>query len=219
MSPYSPPQKPFLDIVYRDDFILLANKQPGLLTVPGRGEDKKDCLISRLQTTNPTALSVHRLDMATSGLVLFALNKHIHRKLSRAFEERAIGKQYVAWIAGQPNASSGTINLPLIADWQNRPLQKVDLKLGKASVTHWIILKKETSRTLVSLTPETGRTHQLRVHLKEMGHPILGDPLYAPIDVQSMAPRLMLHANFLEFEHPATGDLFSYTCDAKFNSI
>lgn len=218
MTIYSPPQNPFIDIVYEDDFVLIANKQPGLLTVPGRGEDKKDCLISRIQTRYPTALTVHRLDMATSGLVLLALNKDVHRKLSRAFEERQIHKRYVAWIAGQPAAPSGTINLPLIADWPNRPLQKVDLKDGKESITHWTVLKKENSRTLVSLTPETGRTHQLRVHLKELGHSILGDTLYASPAIQSMAPRLLLHAYFLEFEHPATGDVLPCICDAEFNS-
>ncbi|MBL4908102.1 MAG: bifunctional tRNA pseudouridine(32) synthase/ribosomal large subunit pseudouridine synthase RluA [Sneathiella sp.] len=217
MFHYSPPTEPFLDIVYEDDFILLANKAAGLLTVPGRGEDKKDCLISRIQTIYSTALIVHRLDMQTSGLIVIALSQEIHRHLSMAFQDRKVGKRYVAWIAGHPEQNSGTVNLPLLLDWPRRPLQKIDMQMGKPSLTHYTVIKREEEKTLVSLRPETGRSHQLRVHMKALGHPILGDALYAPLDVQAMASRLLLHSEHLEFDHPATGERFSFTLHADFN--
>lgn len=217
MDSYQPSTVPYLDILYEDDAILLANKPSGLLTVPGRGDDKKDCLISRVQTHNSAALIVHRLDMQTSGLVVMALNTEVHKRLSKAFENRQVEKRYCAWIWGAPKEDMGDIDLPLIGDWPNRPRQKVDLDLGKPSLTHWSVLKRKNDRTFVSLLPKTGRTHQLRVHMAAIGHPILGDPLYAPPEVCSMASRLQLHAEYLEFEHPVANERFSFTAPSEFN--
>lgn len=217
MLPYNPPTDPYVDILYEDDAILLANKPSGLLTVPGRGDDKKDCLISRIRTRYSTALIVHRLDMQTSGLVVMALNKSVHKQLSKAFENRQVEKRYCAWIWGSPDFDAGVIDLPLIADWPNRPRQMVDHQHGKPSLTHWTVLKREKERAFVSLIPTTGRTHQLRVHLMAIGHPILGDPLYASPEVCAIANRLQLHAEYLEFDHPVTKKRFSLTVSSDFS--
>lgn len=177
-------------------------KPAGLLSVPGRGEDKQDCLSSRLQKEFPDALVVHRLDMATSGLMVFARGLDVQRKLSEMFREREVEKRYVALAAGKLNAA-GEINLPIATDWPNRPLHKIDHDFGKPSLTHYRLLDydpaSDTSR--VELEPVTGRTHQLRLHLATIGHPILGDQLY----IGRPAERLMLHAASLIFFHPQTG--------------
>ncbi len=207
---------PYLDILYIDDDLIVANKQSGLLTVPGRGEDKQDCLIHRVQTQFPTATIVHRLDMQTSGIVVIALNKKAQSNLGRSFQEREVHKNYLAWVSGCPEMESGCIDLPLITDWPNRPRQKVDFELGKPSITNWEIISKQNDRALLSLTPITGRSHQLRVHLAEIGHPILGDPLYATIEALEMAPRLLLHASTLAFPHPRSGDRISFKSDVPF---
>ncbi|WP_169545380.1 pseudouridine synthase [Sneathiella aquimaris] len=203
MSTYSPPPDHTIPIVYEDEFLIVANKPSGLLSVPGRGEDKQDCLISRVQRTHPTALIVHRLDMETSGLIMLALSPEIHKALSISFQCRTINKQYHAIVDGHPEQSEGTIDLPLIADWPNRPRQKVDFDVGKPSVTHWKLVDKikgDSSR--VELTPITGRSHQLRVHMLSIGHPILGDSLYGDREGQQKASRLLLHACSLGFSHP-----------------
>ena len=173
-----------------------------LLSVPGRGEDKKDCLISRLAVDFPEILTVHRLDWETSGLTVLALKKDVHRHLSRQFEQRQVHKNYTAVVYGTPDKENGEINLPLRCDWENRPRQIVDYKQGKAAQTFWECLDKAENATRLLLTPITGRSHQLRVHMQSIGHPILGDQLYAHADAFAMSERLLLHATRLEFTHP-----------------
>ncbi|RYF43732.1 MAG: RluA family pseudouridine synthase [Comamonadaceae bacterium] len=197
--------------VHLDAHCLVVEKPSGLLCVPGRGADKQDCLASRVQALVPDALVVHRLDMATSGLWLMARGADMQRRLSRAFAEREVTKRYVAVVAGrlEPPADAvggwGTIDLPLAADWPNRPRRVVDAQAGKPSITRWRVLGHDTAgdTTRVELAPVTGRSHQLRVHLQALGHPILGDTLYAPAGVQARAPRLLLHATGLRIAHPA----------------
>lgn len=207
-------------LVYVDEHLLVLEKPAGLLAVPGRGEDKQDCLSLRAQRLWPDALVVHRLDMATSGLFLMGRGLHMQRALSRAFAERAVDKRYEAIVAGNVGApgDTGTIALALAADWPNRPLQKVDAQHGRPSVTHWRMLSCDdaagTSR--LALEPATGRSHQLRVHLQAIGHPILGDPLYAPPEVQALAPRLLLHATELRLAHPASGEPLQFASAAPF---
>ena len=195
---HAPP--PGLDLIYRDESLIVVNKPAGLLAVPGRGADKQDCVASRVQAEFPDALVVHRLDMATSGLLLFARGTEMQRLLSRRFRERAVQKRYVAMVAGRLEPLSGKIDLPLICDWPNRPRQKVDHESGKPSLTRYRILAHDaaTDTTRVELEPVTGRTHQLRVHLAAIGYPILGDVLYEG----RAAERLMLHACSLNFIHP-----------------
>lgn len=202
--------------MYVDEHLLVLDKPAGLLAVPGRGEDKQDCLSARAQRLWPDARVVHRLDMATSGLVVMARGPQMQRALSRAFAEREVAKRYVAVVAGRPSPDAGTIDLPLAADWPRRPLQKVDLAHGRPSVTHWRVLAREGPDTRLELEPVTGRSHQLRVHLLALGHPILGDTLYAPPEVQARAPRLLLHACRLAFAHPATGDALVLESAAPF---
>lgn len=198
-----------IDPLYADDCLLVFDKPSGLLAVPGRGPDKQDCLAARVQACYPDALVVHRLDMATSGLIIMARGTHAQRALSRAFASREVEKRYVAVVAGHPAAPQedwGTIDLPIVVDWPNRPLRIVDPLRGKPSVTRWRVLGPAGGdATRVELEPVTGRSHQLRVHLREIGYPILGDALYAPPAVQAQASRLLLHARSLGFAHPATG--------------
>ena len=191
-----------------DEHLLVLDKPAGLLAVPGRGEDKQDCLSARARALWPDALVVHRLDMATSGLFLMARSLHVQRVLGRAFAEREVGKRYVAVVDGTPGAvgATGQIDLPLAADWPRRPLQKVDHVHGRPSLTHWRVLAHEGDAARLELRPVTGRSHQLRVHLQAIGHPILGDALYAPPPVLARAPRLLLHASALQFAHPVTGE-------------
>jgi len=205
-----------LVLLHADDSLLVLDKPAGLLAVPGRGEDKQDCLSARVQAVYPDALVVHRLDQATSGLMLMARGTAMQRALSLAFESREVGKRYLAVVEGHlpsPLPSSdtedgwGLIDLPIIVDWPNRPLRIIDAERGKPSRTRWRVLAFDavSNTTRVELEPVTGRSHQLRVHLKALGHPILGDALYAPAEVQAKAPRLLLHAAALRFTHPASG--------------
>ena len=197
---------------------VVAVKPAGLLSVPGRGEDKQDCLATRLQALYPDALVVHRLDMATSGLWLMARGLAMQRRLARAFEQREVHKRYEAVVAGTPAGMEGEIALPLAADWPNRPRQQVDPAHGKPSLTRWRVLGPGplAGTTRLSLEPVTGRSHQLRVHLLAIGHPILGDALYAPPEVVQRAPRLLLHASALRLAHPATGEPLSFSSRAPF---
>jgi tRNA pseudouridine32 synthase / 23S rRNA pseudouridine746 synthase len=190
-----------LDLIYQDEYLLVANKPAGLLAVPGRGEEKQDCLSARLQKEFPDALVVHRLDMATSGLIMFARGADMQRLLSLMFQKREVEKRYVAVVAGKLAPETGEVNLPIAADWPNRPLHVIDAELGKPSLTRYRLLGFDADNTRVELEPVTGRTHQLRVHMKAIGHPILGDELYG--DAAS-APRLMLHATTLKLLHPVT---------------
>lgn len=196
-----------LSVVYQDDVLVVINKPFGLLSVPGRGPERQDCAIARAQRQWLDALTVHRLDMETSGLLLLARGKQAQRQLSLAFEKRRVSKEYVAVVAGLIEATQGEIDLPLICDWPNRPRQMVDATIGKPSLTHYRVLSRDESlqRTRVALTPITGRSHQLRVHLAALGHCILGDSLYADADARAAAPRLLLHASMLEFAHPQNG--------------
>jgi tRNA pseudouridine32 synthase/23S rRNA pseudouridine746 synthase len=191
-----------LSIIYADSHVLALSKPSGLLSVPGRIE--KDCLETRAQERFESARIVHRLDMETSGILLMALSANIHRTLSKQFENREISKTYIARIAGHPRKNQGEINLPIRCDWPNRPKQMVDHDQGKPSQTVWEIIDREENASRVKLTPITGRSHQLRVHMLALGHPILGDVLYAPPDIIAAAPRLQLHAEKLSFTHPQT---------------
>jgi tRNA pseudouridine32 synthase/23S rRNA pseudouridine746 synthase len=205
-------------LVYVDEHLLVLEKPAGLLAVPGRGEDKQDCLSARAQALWPDALVVHRLDMATSGLFLMGRGLHMQRVLSRAFAERQVRKAYQAVVAGrlaEPGAQ-GTIDLPLLADWPNRPRQKVDREHGRPSITHWTVLAREGDTTRVALEPVTGRSHQLRVHLQAIGHPIVGDALYAPEQWIARSPRLLLHAQSLALAHPATGEALAFASPVPF---
>jgi tRNA pseudouridine32 synthase/23S rRNA pseudouridine746 synthase len=195
-------------LVYVDEHLIVLDKPAGLLAVPGRGEDKQDCLAARARVLWPDALVVHRLDMATSGLFLMARGLAMQRRLGQAFELRQVEKRYLAVVAGHLGEDGGVIDLPIGADWPRRPAQKIDREDGKPSVTHWRVLSRNTAQmaTRVELAPATGRTHQLRVHLQAIGHPILGDTLYAPPEARDAAPRLLLHATRLALPHPATGD-------------
>jgi tRNA pseudouridine32 synthase/23S rRNA pseudouridine746 synthase len=205
-------------LVYVDEHVLVLDKPAGLLAVPGRGEDKQDCLAARAQRLWPDALVVHRLDMATSGLFLMGRGLHMQRVLSRAFAERQVAKRYEAVVAGALAApgEEGVIELPLAADWPNRPLQKVDPVAGRPSTTRWRVLASGADCTRLELEPVTGRTHQLRVHLLAIGHPIVGDALYAPPAVRGRAPRLLLHATTLQLAHPAGGEPLDFHSSAPF---
>lgn len=205
-----------LDTVYVDNHLLVFHKPSGLLSVPGRGEDKQDCLSARAQQAYPDALVVHRLDMATSGLVVMARGIAMQRLLNAAFAGREVTKRYTAVVTGQPDGEHGQIELPILVDWPNRPLRKIDWEHGKPSCTRWRVLEALNDSTRLELEPVTGRSHQLRVHLAAIGHPILGDTLYAPCTVQAMASRLLLHASSLAFVHPSTGVALQWDCAAAF---
>lgn len=200
-------------LIYQDEALLIADKPAGLLAVPGRGEDKQDCLSARVQSRFPDALIVHRLDMATSGLLVFARGVEMQRRLSHLFRERLVYKRYVAVVCGVLRQESGTVDLPLICDWPNRPLQKVDHDSGKPSLTHYRLLGVMDGNSRVELEPVTGRSHQLRVHMAALGHPILGDSLYG--DAVS-APRLLLHACALRFAHPLGGKALNFDSPPPF---
>jgi len=208
---YTPPPHTSQKIVYEDDTLLIVNKQSGLLSVPGRGVEKNDSLIVRLQKEYPEALIVHRLDMATSGLMMIALGKENERTLSILFQQRKIDKKYLAIVDGKVSPASGEIDLPLITDWPNRPKQKVDFQSGKPSVTRYQVIdyNQENDSTKIELTPLTGRSHQLRVHMQSIGHAILGDELYAQEPVIRKSNRLLLHASYLSFLHPLTNKLIT----------
>lgn len=217
-STYLPP--PFAHPLthYRDGHLVAVEKPSGLLTVPGRGAEKQDCLVSRVQRRYPSALVVHRLDMGTSGLVLFALDPDTQGALGRLFEKRQVNKRYVACVRGTPHPAAGEIDLPLAADWPRRPRQHVDYSGGKAAHTRYRMLAPyaEGSCSRVELIPTTGRSHQLRVHMAELGHPILGDELYADEQTQQLTHRLLLHAEHLAFTHPGTGELLRLHSPAPF---
>jgi tRNA pseudouridine32 synthase/23S rRNA pseudouridine746 synthase len=212
---YRPPAHSGLDIRHLDDHLLVLNKPAGLLSVPGRGLAKQDCLARRAQMEFPTARIVHRLDMETSGLLVMALSPLAQRQLNLQFARREIRKQYIAMVQGYLPDTIGTIDLPLRGDWPNRPRQKVDFQEGKASLTHYRLLERDPARSAsrVELTPVTGRSHQLRVHLLYLGHPILGDRLYGSA---GSAGRLLLHARSLAFAHPLDGRPMQLECPPGF---
>ena len=214
---YAPPLSPYLDIMYQDNDIVVLNKPPGLLSVPGKHADHKDCLESRVQRVFPSATIVHRLDMATSGILIMALNKPAHVHISRQLEQRQTKKAYYARVYGHPTQSEGSVDLPLICDWPNRPKQMVDHERGKPSLTHWQLLQKGAYSSLLKLTPVTGRSHQIRVHMLALGHPILGDRLYAHEKALTTSPRLQLHAKNLSLAHPSSGELIAFSAPCPFS--
>jgi tRNA pseudouridine32 synthase / 23S rRNA pseudouridine746 synthase len=200
---YAPPAGE-APILHLDDDILAVDKPAGLLSVPGKGPELADCLIERLRVRFPQVLLVHRLDLSTSGVIVFALTAQAQAHLGRQFEHRRVKKRYVALVAGHPAEAKGRVDLPLIVDWPNRPRQKVCFDTGRPAQTDWRVLRREGSNARLRLEPVTGRSHQLRVHMRALGHPILGDPLYAE-GAAADWPRLMLHAEELRLTHPQTG--------------
>ena len=213
---YNPPMTPYLSIVYQDDDLLIVNKPSGLLTVPGKDPKHADSLIARINRVFPTAKIVHRLDMATSGIICLAMHKEAHRNLSIQFQDRKTAKRYIARVFGKLEQETGSVDLPLICDWPNRPKQMVDHDNGKPSLTHFKVLEHEQNATRVELTPITGRSHQLRVHMLSLGHPILGDKLYAHPEAFAMSPRLQLHAEMLTLAHPASGETLIFEAAPEF---
>ena len=199
---YCPPDTP-LDVIFQDDQIIVVNKPAGLLSVPGKLAGRKDCLITRLQALLWDALLVHRLDCDTSGVMIFARTKTAQGFLSQEFEKRRAAKTYIARVWGQMPGPSGHVDLPLATDWPNRPRQHVDHENGRPAQTGWQVIEYDGKNTKLRLSPLTGRSHQLRVHMLALGHPILGDPIYATEAARDF-PRLMLHAETLSLHHPDT---------------
>ena len=213
-SDYNPPSDP-LDILHADHELIAVNKPSGLLSVPGKGEHLADCLIARVQAAFPGALLVHRLDRDTSGVMIFAATPHAQRHLGLQFEKRQTKKAYIARVYGRLEPKDGTVDLPLIVDWPNRPLQMVCHETGKQAQTDWKVLKATDEESRVRLFPKTGRSHQLRVHMLALGHPILGDPFYAKGEALAH-PRLMLHAEDLRLRHPDGGKGMRFFAKAPF---
>ena len=206
-----------INIKYLDADLIIVEKPHDVLSVPGRGPDKQDCLISQLVTQGfDSALIVHRLDFATSGLMVVALNKKMHRALSLLFQHRAITKHYQALVSGITIADSGTVDQPLRCDWENRPRQIVDYQWGKKALTHWQVRERHPHYSRIQLTPETGRSHQLRVHMQWLGHAICGDRFYAKPSGLALSDRLCLHASHLAFIHPLTEQALSIESPCPF---
>ncbi|WP_299513261.1 RluA family pseudouridine synthase [uncultured Limnohabitans sp.] len=213
--------------LHEDEHLLVLEKPSGLLSVPGRGPDKQDCLAKRVQDRYPEALVVHRLDQDTSGLLIMARGIEAQRRLNKLFETRQVKKRYVAVVAGQPvqtqsamladEAGWRTIEGPILLDWERRPIHIIHPD-GKASQSRWRVLQTGDNASLIELEPVTGRTHQLRVHLQSIGHPMLGDSLYATPDIQAMSPRLLLHAQELAFVHPFTDQALAFTAPVQWSA-
>lgn len=213
---YQPPTEPWLEVIYQDKDLIVLNKPSGLLTNPGRGPHLADCLLSRVQQQYPLAQLVHRLDMATSGVVVIALRRKAEAALKLQFANRSVSKRYLAMVWGTLAQTSGSIDVPLIADAENLPKQKVCLQTGKTAVTHYTVLQQLTDRALVELRPVTGRSHQLRLHMLHLGHPILGDAFYAYTEALAAASRLQLHAASLQLNQPYNGERLSFNADSDF---
>ena len=201
---YAPPIEPYLTVLHYDKDIVAVSKQSGLLSVPGRGAQHADCVEARVRSRFPEATIVHRLDLDTSGVLLMARSRDAHRDLARQFELRQISKVYVARVWGTVRGDSGEIDAPLICDWPNRPRQIIDHRRGRQAHTTWCVLDRDRHSTRVHLMPKTGRSHQLRVHMLGLGHPILGDNIYAHSAALAAADRLQLHAEALKFRHPTS---------------
>ncbi len=203
-------------IVYRDDCLLVLDKPSGLLSVPGRGPDLQDCLSARVQAALPTALTVHRLDRDTSGLMVMALDAAAQRALSRQFALRRVEKRYVAIVFGSPQAVEGTIDLPMRKDFDHPPRHRIDPRDGRPAMTSWRLIERFDDRSRLEVQPLTGRSHQIRLHLATLGHPVLGDNLYAHPEARAMAPRLLLHAEQLSLWHPRDGRPLRWTAASPF---
>ncbi|QIB66433.1 pseudouridine synthase [Kineobactrum salinum] len=215
--PYLVPhsQEP-IAILYRDEHLLLVRKPHLLLSIPGRHPLNRDCLITRLQQDFPTASIVHRLDLDTSGIMVIALDKPSHAHISRQFQQRRVHKTYEAVVYGRVAVGRGEVNLPIACDWERRPLQKICHQSGREALTRFEVMERGSDRSRLLLAPVTGRSHQLRIHMRELGHPILGCDMYAHEAALAMAPRLLLHATSLELQHPVTGELLRGECPADF---
>ena len=227
---YAPPTSPYIDIIYQDDVMVVLNKPSGLLSVPGKAPEHKDSLERRVQSVYPSASIVHRLDMATSGVMVMALTKAAQRHINQQFAERKTAKSYLANVYGWIEQDHGSVDLPLICDWPNRPKQMVCYQHGKAALTHYHVLERshtpqtnmdtpkqeQVPYTAVQLTPITGRSHQLRVHMLSLGHPILGDRLYAHPQALAMATRLQLHAQSLTLTHPTNEQKMTFNSPCPF---
>ncbi len=205
-----------MPVLYHDDYVVVLNKPSGLLSVKGIGVDKIDCLAVRVASAIEGARIVHRLDMDTSGVIVMARDAETHKELSRQFQDREVQKTYIAVVGGAVEGESGLIDIPIRKDFDNPPRQCVDFKQGKSSQTNWRVIERQTDRTRLELKPTTGRSHQLRIHLREVGHPILGDDLYASEQLQQLAPRLLLHALELSFVHPANNEKRTITAACPF---
>ena len=203
-------------VVFEDPFLIVLEKQAGLLSQPGLGKGQHDSLIVRAQKQWPTARIVHRLDRDTSGLIVLALDAMTHRALSQQFAERRVRKIYRARIAGQPDAQWGTIEAPIRKQANRPPRYIVDFKSGRVAISHWVLIHREQQSARIELRPFTGRSHQLRVHLEHLGHPILGDPLYGNRISRSGLPRLGLHASGLMLRHPQTGQWMQWSSSEPF---
>ena len=203
-------------ILYEDEHLLLVRKPHLLLSIPGRHPANRDSLILRLREKWPTASMVHRLDLDTSGIMVIPLSRTCHARLSRQFQDRKIRKEYLAVVFGKVMDESGEIDLPIATDWDNRPLQKICHERGRNALTRYTVLARSDDRSRLLLKPVTGRSHQLRIHMAAPGHPILGCDMYAHEEALGMAPRLMLHASTLAFEHPATGERIEGECPPDF---
>lgn len=214
---YNPPTDPWLTILYQDDHIVVVNKQSGILSVPGSQPQFQDSIIHRLQQKYSYVESVHRLDMATSGIMVAALSKLADREIKRQFRERIPQKRYIAQVWGHLEQDQGQVEIPLICDWPNRPRQMVDYEKGKYALTEYLVLaRNDDNTTRVELKPFTGRSHQLRVHMQALGHPILGDKFYANPEAFSRSKRLLLHAETLTILHPKTAELMTFSCEPDF---
>ncbi len=220
LKTYNPPLEPFLDVIHQDDQIVVINKHSGILSVPGRLTAHGDCIETRAKSVFGTALSVHRLDMETSGVMVMALHKRAHSHLSRQFEARQTIKTYIAVVAGVLRDDQGEIAEPLRCDWPNRPRQMVDHENGRTAITRFKVIERFDASTRIALYPETGRSHQLRVHMLTIGHPIMGDALYGPQTDKTVTgfddARLLLHAESLAFSHPQTNDQVRFAAECPF---
>ena len=207
-----------INVLYKDSHIIVVDKPPKLLTVPGRGPEKQDCLIHRLLADYPDTRIIHRLDMATSGIVVLALSHQAQSQISQLFAKRQVTKTYHAIVSGRLNVTEDCIDKPLICDWEHRPKQKVDYEYGKSAQTHYRVSHyyEESHTSRVILSPLTGRSHQLRVHMSSIGHPILGDYFYAPNNIYQSSKRLLLHAQAIEFIHPLENRVIAITCPTPF---
>lgn len=212
---YAPPEAP-LAVLHEDAALLLVDKPTGLLSVPGKAPGLQDCLEARVKAAFPEALLLHRLDMDTSGVMIFARSRLAQRHVGWQFERRMLTKTYVARVHGRPAARAGRIDLPLTADWPRRPLQKVCHRTGRPSLTEWEAIADEGSATRLRLHPLTGRSHQIRVHLLSIGHPILGDRFYATGAARDGAGRMQLHAESLTLRHPSGGAWVTFRSEVPF---
>lgn len=213
---YFPSLEPYLSIVHVDADLLVLDKPSGLLTVRGKDPSLWDCLEHRARQSYPTAGIVHRLDKDTSGVIVMALNKRAHGRVGSQFEHRQTTKSYIARVWGELTADTGLVDLPLATDWDNKPRQRVDFDNGRSAQTQWTVIAREPGITRLRLQPLTGRTHQLRVHMKSIGHVILGDVFYAEDDALAAADRLQLHAERLGFTHPTSGQWQDFTVPCPF---